>query len=117
MDLSGIDVKRSIVGTLGIVAAIGFIGLLGPAGLLAGLCAIFLGVLDDPEPLPDRLIARARFVAIGALAVGLLAWSGDSVGWATLVASLVTFVGTLAAGWGNAPQPKDSSSSSSRSSP
>ncbi len=100
MDLGAIDIKRSIVGTLGIVVAVVFIGLLGPAGLLAGLCAIFLGVLDDPAPLRQRLIARARFVTIGALAVGLLAWSGDSLGWATLVAGLVTYVGTLAAGWG-----------------
>ena len=52
MDLGAIDIKRSIVGTLGIVLAVIFIGLLGPAGLLAGLCAIFLGVLDDPAPLP-----------------------------------------------------------------
>ena len=100
MDLGAIDIKRAIVGTLGLAVAIVFIGLLGPAGLLAGLCAIFLGVLDDPAPLRERLIARARFVTIGALAVGLVAWSGDSIGWATLVAGLVTYVGTLAAGWG-----------------
>ena len=48
MDLGAIDIKRAIVGTLGLAVAIVFIGLLGPAGLLAGLCAIFLGVLDDP---------------------------------------------------------------------
>lgn len=100
MDLSSINLKRSLVGTLGIVVAIVFIGILGPAGLLAGLCAIFLGVLDEPEPVRERLIARGRFVAIGALAVGLLAWTGDSTGWATLGAAVVTYVGTLAAGWG-----------------
>lgn len=103
MDLGAIDIRRSLVGTLGIVVAIVFIGLLGPAGLLAGLCAIFLGVLDEPDPVGARLVARARFVTIGALAVGLLSWSDDSLGWATLAAGLVTYVGTLAAGWGKRP--------------
>ena len=100
MDLSAINLERSVVGTLGIIVAIAFIGLLGPAGLLAGLCAIFLGVLDEPDPVRERLIARGRFATIGAVAVGVLAWSGDSIGWATLVAGVVTYLGTLAAGWG-----------------
>ena len=101
MDLSAIDLKRSLVGTLGILLTVVFVGILGPAGLLAGLCAVFLGALDEPDPIRERLIVRARFVTIGALVVGLLSWSGDNTLWATLVATVITYAGTLAAGWGS----------------
>ena len=100
MDWGAIDVKRGVVGTVGILITVVFIGVLGPAGLLAGLCALFLGVLDDPDPVRERLVLRARFVGIGALVIGLLSWSGDEMWSATLVATAVTYVGTLAAGWG-----------------
>jgi len=94
------DVKRGVVGAAGIVLTVVFVGLLGPAGLLAGMCALFLGALDEPGALSERLVMRARFVAVGALVVGLLSWSGDDVWPATVVATIVTYLGTLAAGWG-----------------
>jgi len=100
MDPSAIDLKRGLIGTLGILVTIVFVGILGPAGLLAGLCALFLGALDEPDSVNERLVLRARFVAIGAVVVGLLSWSGDSTWWATVIATVVTYVGTLAAGWG-----------------
>lgn len=101
MDLSAIDLKRSLVGTLGILLSVVFVGILGPAGLLAALCAVFLGALDEPDPVRERLVVRARFVTIGALVVGLLSWSGDSTLWVTLAATAITYAGTLAAGWGS----------------
>jgi len=101
MDLSAIDVKRGLIGTLGILLTIVFIGILGPAGLLAGLCALFLGALDEPESVHDRLLFRTRFVLIGALVIGLLSWGGDTTWWATVVSTVVTYLGTLAAGWGS----------------
>jgi len=42
-----LDVKRGLIGTLGILLTVVFVGILGPAGLLAGLCALFLGALDS----------------------------------------------------------------------
>jgi hypothetical protein len=101
MNLSAIDVKRGLIGTLGILLTIVFIGILGPAGLLAGLCALFLGALDEPAAVRERLVLRTRFVVIGALVIGLLSWSGDNTWWATGVATVVTYLGTLAAGWGS----------------
>ena len=100
MDLSAIDMKRGLIGTLGILLTIVFIGILGPAGLLAGLCALFLSALDEPAPVRERLVLRARFVLVGAMVIGLLSWSGGNTWWATVVATVVTYVGTLAAGWG-----------------
>ena len=99
--MSAIDVKRGLIGTVGILLTIVFVGILGPAGLLAGLCALFLGALDEPDSVHERVVARARFVMIGAVVIGLLSWSGDSTWWATLVATVVTYLGTLAAGWGS----------------
>jgi len=101
VSLGAIDVRRGVIGTLGIVLTTVFIGILGPAGLLAGLCALFLGALEEPDPVRERVVLRARFVAIGALVIGLLSWSGDSTWWATVVATVVTYLGTLAAGWGS----------------
>jgi hypothetical protein len=98
---SAIDVKRGLIGTLGILLTIVFVGILGPAGLLAGLGALFLGALDEPDSVHERLVVRARFVTIGAVVIGLLSWSGDSTWWVTLVATVVTYLGTLAAGWGS----------------
>ena len=101
MDLSAINAKRGLIGTLGILLTIVFIGILGPAGLLAGVCALFLGVLDEKGTVRERLVLRARLVMIGALLIGVLSWSGENTSWATLVATVVTYLGTLAAGWGS----------------
>jgi hypothetical protein len=90
MDWSGLDVKRGLIGALGILLTVVFVGILGPARLLAGLCAVR---------------RSARFVAIGAVVIGLLSWSGDN----TWSAKLVQYLGTLAAGWGRGRPPRDSS--------
>jgi hypothetical protein len=86
-----------------------FVGILGPAGLLAGLCALFLGALDEPDSVDERLVVRARFVTIGAVVIGLLSWSGDSTWWATAIATVVTYVGTLAADSGRGRPSRGSS--------
>jgi hypothetical protein len=101
MNWGALDVRRGLIGTLGILLTVVFIGILGPAGLLAGLCALFLGALDEPDSVHESLVRRARFVAIGAVVIGLLSWSGDSTWSVTLVAVVVTYLGTLAAGWGS----------------
>ena len=100
MDWSAIDVKRGAIGVAGIIVAVVFIGVLGPAGLMAGLCALFLGLFDERGARRDRLATRAQFVVVGAALIVLLSWSGEEAWSAALVATVVTFCGTLAAGWG-----------------
>lgn len=100
LDLQQVNLRRGVVGTAGILVTVAFIGVFGPAGFLAGLCALFLGVLDEPDPVRERLVLRGRFVLVGALVVGLLSWSGDHTWSATVVAAVITYVATLLAAWG-----------------
>jgi hypothetical protein len=94
-DVEKLDYRSALTGVVVLAAALMFVGVLGPAGMAAGIAAIFV-VAGGSSQAHASPLNGILFVLVGACVTLLVGYSAESALAATLVIGIVTLLATLA---------------------
>ena len=99
IDLTEIDVRKGVLGTIAVVVAVVVISLAGLVGETAGLAVLFVLVADSPGTTRERFTNVLTVTVAGSVIAFVAVWVGtDSAPAAALLTFTITALATLASG-------------------
>ena len=102
LDMTKVDLRSGLTGTIAILVAIVFVAVFGTIGMTAGIAALFVIAADQPGPVRERGAGVLVITLGGAVIAFVAVWAGIEHIWvATLLTFSITAVATLTAGFGH----------------
>jgi hypothetical protein len=96
IDLDQLDLRSALVGVAVLTVALVFVGVLGPAGMAAGIAALFVIAGSSGEG-AESSAEHAMFIVAGAVVTLAVGYAADSTAAATAVVGLVAWASSLGA--------------------
>jgi hypothetical protein len=102
LDLTKIDVRRGLSGSVAVLVTIVFVLVFGAIGVTVGIAALFVIAADQPGPVRERWIGVLVISLVGSFIALVAVWAGIEHIWvATLLTFTITAAATLTAGFGH----------------